>query len=85
MELKRIALGEFVDDLGIEEKVYGLLKIEEYDEDEIVGGYSKFGSPDLFSSLGPTFYATLSMFILILLIALLIIYIGRRSKLSEKN
>ena len=48
--MKRIALGEFLDDLGIEERIIELLGLdEEYDdgpEEKI--GYDRFGSPDLF-------------------------------------
>ena len=50
-ELKRIALGEFVDDLGIEPRVLDLLDVDEYSEDDLGSlqvGYDRFGSPDLF-------------------------------------
>ena len=84
-ELKRIALGEFVDDLGLEPRILALLNVDEdFDvEDEV--GYERFGSPDLFNSLGVTFYFTLGLFALLLATALLIIFCGRRCDLSEKN
>ena len=85
-ELKRVALGEFVDDLGLEPRILDLLNVEEYDEayeDDI--GYERFGSPDLFNSLGVSFYITLGIFILVLTTALLIVYFGRRCDLSDKN
>ena len=60
-----------------------------YDADEDFAetkvGYNRFGSPDLFQSFGPTFYITTGTFTLILLLALLIIFIGRRLDLSDKN
>lgn len=85
-ELKRIALGEFLDDLGLEEKFIALIGLEEEDdgpEEQI--GYARFGSPDLFQSFGPTFYITVSLFLLIILLSLLAIYIGRRVDLQDKN
>ena len=85
-ELKRIALGEFVDDIGIEPRVLAWLDIEDYSEDDLTDiGYDRFGSPDLFNSIGITFYMTFGLFMFILSIALLIVFIGRRSDLSYKN
>ena len=47
MELKRIALGEFVDDLGIEPRVILFLGLESYYEEEGFVeekvGYARFG------------------------------------------
>ena len=87
-ELKRIALGEFFDDLGIEEKIIDLFGFEEHyknDGPEVRIGYERFGSPDLFQSFGPTFYMSLSFFLLIILVSLMVICIGRRMNLTEKN
>lgn len=61
---------------------------EDYlDESEIQGlGLEKFGSPDLFQSLGPTFYIMLGISLFFTLLALVIIFVGRRiPNLSEKN
>ena len=47
--MKRIALGEFVDDLNIEPRILAWLEWEGMDEDELTDmGYDRFGSPDLF-------------------------------------
>ena len=61
----------------------------DYDADEDFGetkvGYSRFGSPDLFQSFGPSFYLSVGIFTFIVLLSLLIVFIGRRSNLSDKN
>ena len=75
--------------MGIEERIIELFGFEEEYDGEDSGeekiGYARFGSPDLFQSFGPTYYMSISLFLVIILVALMTIFIGRRMNLQEKN
>lgn len=78
-----------MDDLGLEEKAISYIGIEQEGEGDSGAeesiGYDRLGSPDLFSSLGPTFYMSIGVFSLIFGFSLIAICVGRRMKLQEKN
>ena len=85
-ELKRIALGEFVDDLELGNKVrlfFSFEPLESYTAEEKVG-QERLGPTDAFASIGPTLILVSVVFSLIILIVLILVFIGKKSKTSVK-
>ena len=86
-ELKRIALGEFMDDLDIGNEindVLGLPPNEDSATDEKVSE-DRLGSGSITQSFGATLLLGTFVFVLIVLTIILVIYIGKRVKLSDKT
>ena len=90
MQLRRIVLGEFVDDLDIGTYIadaLGLPEAEEESDDESVSektGASRLGPSNLFSSLGPSMLLFIIIFLVLILLVLLALYCRKRCSLSEK-
>lgn len=88
MELRKIALGEFMDDLEIS-NVFNEAMGFEVDQgggaEEEKLGDDRLGTASIFSSFGATMVIGSIAFVLIIGIILLLIYCRKRVKLSEKN
>ena len=85
-ELKKVALGEFLDDvnLGTEiMKTFGIHQNPQSSSDEQVGE-NRLGMPDFFARLGPTFLLATIVFLLLIAIVLIAIFVSRRIKSSQK-
>ena len=86
-ELKRIALGEFMDDLDVGTEVAGVLGIEIGDSnavDEEVGE-SRLGTGSAFSNFGATLVLGSILFLLLIILIVIIVIIASRTQCSEKS
>lgn len=87
-ELRKIALGEFFDDLGLEQHVLGPIGID-IDSlsitDEKVGEDRLGGGANVFSNFGATMILTTALFIFILIIVLLVIHSCKNSKKCKER
>ena len=86
-EFRRIALGEFMDDLDIGKVIMEFIGIsfeEKSATDEEVGD-ERLGSPSLFSSFGPTLILGSIALIIIAVLIIVAVIVLKRTKLSEKN
>mmetsp|Transcript_20732 Transcript_20732/g.25371 ORF Transcript_20732/g.25371 Transcript_20732/m.25371 type:complete len:301 (-) Transcript_20732:1007-1909(-) len=86
-QLKRIALGEFMDDFDIGNdlmKVMGLPPNEASATEEKVGEERLGGSSNALSSLGATLLLGSLVFVLIIIMLVAVIVISRRVKFSDK-
>ena len=79
-ELKRVALGEFMDDLDIGNQVNGMLGLppnEKSSTDEEVGE-ERLGSGSITQSFGATLLLCTIIFVVIVLVIVIIIFIAKR-------
>ena len=86
-ELKRVALGEFMDDLDVGNQVnemIGLPPNENSSTDEAVGE-ERLGSGSITQSFGATLLLCTMIFVAIVLVIVIIIFIARRVELSDKR
>ena len=85
VEVKRISLGEYFDDIDIADSmgIEFLQKDEAEPSEEI--GEERMGDSDPLKNLGTTFILLTFVFILVILIILALVWAFRRIKLSEKN
>ena len=83
-ELKRMALGEFMDDIDIGKQINEVLGIppsEESSTDEKVGE-ERLGSSNILESFGATLIACSIVFAAIVLLIVIVVFIARRVTLS---
>lgn len=85
-ELKRIALGEFMDDLDVGNEIAGVLGIE-IDNTNAVDeevGEERLGSGSPFSNFGATLLLGSILFTVVILLLVIAIFIASRVKCSDK-
>ena len=86
-ELKRIAFGEFIDDLQLSSKITEAFGIQTVKVDDVGDkvGMERLGKDDIWSNFGATLI--IACIVIFLFIALLFgaIYVARRVKISDKN
>ena len=87
IELKRIVLGEFIDELEIGKHVsdaLGLPEREETNVNEQKLDESRLGDDDIFTNIGPTLLIGTGMLLFTVLIAVLLVLICRKSGVSPE-
>ena len=86
-EIRKISLGEYVDNLEIGNKIRKWIGLEERSEDDGVvekTGISRLGSADMLENFGPSFLLLLAIFIGLVVIVYLLYLVSRVKCCSRK-
>ena len=86
-EIRKISLGEYVDNLEIGNKIRKWIGLEERSEDDGVvekTGISRLGSADMLENFGPSFLLMLAIFIGLVVIVYLLYLVSRVKCCSRK-
>ena len=86
-ELKRIVLGEFMDDLELASHLYEAFGVRHESRKSVLDqkvGDEKLQIDSLMSSLGATLILVSLIFLLVIIVTLVILLVLRRKSMSEK-